>query len=522
VSGLPASSEVVLGIDVGTSSVKGVAAAPDGRVVARAARAHGISMPRPGFVEQDAERDWWGGVAAVSRELVDAVGAGAVRGICVSGTGPCLLPCDEHGHPLRPAILYGVDTRAQAEIGILEETLGHDRILARCGSRLSSQALGPKLLWLRRHEAEVWRRMASWHMPSSFAAMRLCGESALDHHSASQCDPFYDLGEQDWAGDWAAELLPGCALPRLVQPGDPLGEVSRGAAVATGLAPGTPVFAGTIDAWAEALSVGVRDPGDLMLMYGSTLFAVQVADSVSPAPPLWCTNGVQADRPTYAAGMSTSGTLLDWWRELLGSPDWEAMVAEAAASPPGARGLLTLPYFAGERTPIDDPRARGVVAGLSLRHTRGDVLRAAHEAIAFGVREIVALLAAAAEPPRRVVAVGGGLQGGLLTQIVSDVCGVEQLLPRETIGASYGDALLAAVGGGLAGAHDDWSAIAGVVSPDPPAHAIYDALAPLHAELYRSTVPVVHALSDHVPPDPPAHREEASCPASALPSSSSS
>lgn len=503
-----ATGEVLVGIDVGTSSTKGVATTPDGQVIARTGRPHGLSMPRAGYVEQDAEADWWGGVVAVCRELVDAVGARAVHGICVSGTGPCLLPCDRDGQPLRPGILYGIDTRAQAEIALLDDALGPDAILARCGSSLSSQALGPKLLWLRRNEPEVWSAMASWHMPSSFVALRLCGESALDHHSASQCDPFYDLDAQGWAEDWAAELLPGCPLPRLVWPGEQLGGVTVAAAEATGLAPGTPVYAGTIDAWAEALSVGVRSPGDLMVMYGSTLFAVQIADGMPPAPPLWCTNGIERGRPTYAAGMATSGTLLAWWRELMGSPDWETTVAEAAASPPGARGLLTLPYFAGERTPIDDPLARGVVAGLSLQHTRGDVLRSAHEAVAFGVRGIVELLAAAAGPPRRVVAVGGGLQGGLLTQLVSDACGIEQWLPAESIGASYGDALLAAVGARLAGERDDWSAIAAAVAPDPSARAVYDTLAPLHAELYRATMPVVHALAQREPHHPTPEPEQ--------------
>lgn len=513
---------MLLGIDVGTSSTKGVAVRPDGRVLLRAARAHGISMPRPGQVEQDAERDWWDGVTAVCQELLATVGAGAVRGVCVSGTGPCLLPCDRHGRPLRPGILYGIDTRAQSEIAALEEALTPERILARCGSRLSSQALGPKLLWVRRHEPDVWDAMESWHMPSSFAALRLCGENVLDHHAASQCDPFYDLDRQDWADDWADDLLPGCPLPRLVWPGEQIGAVTDPAATATGLAPGTPVFAGTIDAWAEALSVGVRDPGDLMLMYGSTLFAVQVADRVSPAPPLWCTNGIAPGRPTYAAGMATSGTLLAWWRDLMGAPDWDTTVAEAATAPPGARGLLILPYFAGERTPIDDPLARGLVAGLTLRHTRGDLMRAAHEAIAFGVRGIVELLAAAARPARRVIAVGGGVQGGLLTRVVSDACCIEQLLPAETIGASYGDARLAAVGAGLADPDAPWARIADIVTPDEAAASVYATLAPLHAELYGATVPVVHALAErgqHQPiPDP----EVTSCPPSAQPSSSSS
>ncbi|UGS34059.1 FGGY-family carbohydrate kinase [Capillimicrobium parvum] len=494
---MPGAGETLVGVDIGTSSTKGVAVSPGGRVLARASRPHGLSLPRAGYAEQDAETDWWQGCRDVVRELVEAVGAGAVRGVCVSGTGPCLLPCDARGRPLRPGILYGIDTRASAEISELEAALGGDEIVARSGSALSSQALGPKLLWLRRREPDVWSRMASWHMPSSFAAMRLCGEIALDHHSASQCDPFYDLAAGGWAEDWVGDALPGCPLPQLVWPGEQIGAVTADAGVETGLRPGTPVFAGTIDAWSEALSVGVRRPGDLMLMYGSTLFVVQVADgAVSAAPPLWCTQGVEPGRPSYAGGMATAGTLLAWWRETLGAPEWDAVLAETAASPPGARGLLALPYFAGERTPIDDPRARGVIAGLSLQHTRGDVMRAAHEAIAFGVRGMLETLGRAAGPARRIVAVGGGLQGGLLAQIVSDVAGVEQLVPEETIGASYGDALLAAIGAGLVEREAAWARVIGVVAPDPDVGTVYDELAPLHADLYRATTAVVHPLAD--------------------------
>jgi xylulokinase len=491
----PASTELVVGVDIGTSSTKAVAVDPDGTIHARASRPHTSSMPRPGWVEQDAERDWWGGVVALCRELVATIDPDAVRGVCVSGTGPCLVPCDADGRPMRPAILYGVDSRAGGQIAALDAALGAERIVSRGGSRLSSQALGPKLLWLREIEPEVWARMRSWHMPSSFAAMRLCGTIALDHHSASQCDPFYDMAADDWARDWVADLLPGCPLPDLVWPGDLLGPVSAEAAAATGLPAGVPVFAGTIDAWAEALSVGVREPGEAMVMYGSTLFVIQVAARVRPAPPLWCTAGLEPDRPAYAAGMATSGTLLSWWRELMGSAEWPALLEEAAASPVGANGLVALPYFAGERTPVDDPLARGVLAGLTLRHTRGDVLRAAHEAIAIGVRGILELVRGAAGGPRRVVAVGGGLQGGLLAQIVSDACGMTQEVPQETIGASYGDALLAAIGAGLSPAGTDWTQIATSVRPDPAAADAYDALAAHAAELYRSTRPLVHRLS---------------------------
>jgi xylulokinase len=486
--------ELVLGVDIGSSSSKGVLASLDGTVVARAQRTHSLSLPRPGWVEHDAEDVWWRDVCAICAELLETT-AHRVKAVCFSGIGPCLLPCDRNLRPLRPAILYGIDTRAEHEIAELEERYGADAILARGGSALSSQAIGPKLLWLRRQEPELWKRASGWYMANSFVIARLTGEYVLDHHSASQCDPLYDLAASAWATDWADEVAPGVPLPRLVWPVEIVGVVTAQGAQQTGLLEGTPVVAGTIDAWAEAFSAGVHRPGELMLMYGSTMFFVQIVDSATPSPLLWYTQGVQPGRKTLAAGMSTTGTLTDWLRNLVGTPSWDDLLAEAASVPAGARGLLMLPYFGGERTPIYDPHARGVIAGLSLTHGRAELLRAAYEGIACGVRQILAVLSEAAAPPSRVVAVGGGTSAPLWLQIVSDVTGVEQDLPAETIGASYGDALLAAIGAGLVPPETDWSYTAEVVRPVARDGAVYDQLFDLYCRIYPATAPIVHQLA---------------------------
>ena len=486
--------ESLLGIDIGTSATKAVLVAPNGAIIARAERKHALSLPQPGWAEHDAEQTWWRDVLALCAELAPIAGQG-LRGICVSGIGPCLVPCDPQLRPLRPAILYGIDTRATDEIAELERTFGPDAILVRAGSALSSQAIGPKLLWLRRHEPEVWACTARWYMASSFIAAKLTGAYVLDHHSASQSDPLYDLDAGDWARDWADEVAPGLQLPELVWPSEQVGTVTAAAARETGLPEGTPVSAGTVDAWAEAFSVGSRRPGDLMLMYGSTQFLVQTVDTATAHPLLWMTQGVEPGTRSLAAGMSTAGILGTWVRDLVGGPDWDTLLAEAADVPPGSRGLLLLPYFAGERTPIYDPHARGVIAGLTLQHGRGELLRATYEALAFGVRQILTLLDTAATPADRITAVGGGTQSELWLQIVSDVTGVQQHIPEQTIGASYGDALLAAMGAGLVPSSTDWARPARTVDPSQEASEHYDEIFQLYGRLYDDTVDVVHRLS---------------------------
>ena len=485
--------ECVLGIDIGTSSTKAVLARLDGSIEARSQRPHALSLPRQGWAEHDAEETWWKDVRDLCRELTPK--AGRLGGVCVSGIGPAIVPCDGRRQPLRPAILYGIDTRAEAEIAELEECLGSDAILARCGSALSSQSAGPKLLWIKRNAPEVWAETSRWHTASSFVVSRLTGSYVVDHHSASQCTPFYDLSAGAWADDWAGELTADVPFPELVWPADQVGEVTRAAADATGLPRGTPVVAGTIDAWAEAFSVGVRRPGDLMIMYGSTMFFIQVVETPTPHRLLWCTPGVQAGSRTLAAGMTTSGSLTEWIRTLSGSPDWDTLTSEAGDVPPGAAGVLMLPYFAGERTPIYDPQARGVIAGLTLRHGRSELLRATYEAIAYGARQILELFEQASGAPSRVTAVGGGVRASVWPQIVSDVVGLEQLLPLETIGASYGDALLAAIGTGLVSPATDWSSTQSTIRPSASARATYDELYSLYGALYANTIEIVHRLA---------------------------
>jgi xylulokinase len=488
-------TELVVGVDMGTGSTKAVLATPDGTVVASASRAHTMSLPRPGWAEMDAETDWWGDVVDVLRELVPQAGDARIAGVCVSGLGPCLLVCDEAVGPLRAGILYGIDMRATAEIDELTRRFGEDAILQRCGKALSTQAVGPKLLWVRRNEPDVYARARRWYSAHSFVVARLTGEYVLDHHTASQCDPLYDLHAHDWAADWAQEIAPGLELPRLAWAGEIVGTVGADAAAQTGLAEGTPVSAGTVDAWAEAFSAGVREPGDLMLMYGSTMFFVQVLEAPIAQPGLWTTAGVDPGSFTVAAGMATSGSLTSWLQELTGGASFAQLVVEAGETPAGADGLVVLPYFAGERTPIYDPQARGVVAGLTLRHGRGHLFRAVYEGIAYGIRQILDHIDAAAGPASRIFAVGGGTQGGLWTQIVSDVTQREQLVPAQAIGASYGDALLAAIGTGLARADADWSHVGVRVQPDPARREIYDELYDTYRELYPATREQVHRLA---------------------------
>jgi xylulokinase len=482
----------VVGVDIGTSSSKGVLVDVAGRVLRSLVLEHAVDRPGPGMVEMDATV-WWDELVTICRALLSD-GTTEVLAVGVSGMGPCVLLTDEHDQPLRPAILYGVDSRASRQIKRLNAQLGEEEILRRCGSVLSSQAAGPKIAWVADEEPAAYARARRLYMPSSWLVRGLTGAYVLDQHSASQCTPLYDTGAQEWYRPWARQVAPGIDLPPLRWASDTAGTVTPEAAAATGLPAGVPVITGTIDAWSEALSVGAQGVGDLMLMYGTTMFLVHTVPKPLTSPALWGTVGALPGTRNLAGGMATSGAITGWLRDLFGSLGYADLLALAETSGVGANGLIMLPYFAGERTPIMDPQARGVIAGLTLSHTHGDLYRAALEATAFGVRHNIEALESAGGDIRRVVAVGGGTQGSLWTQIVSDVTGREQELREQSIGASYGAALLAAQLVSEA-AIDSWNPVKTVVAPHPTATRKYAELYDLYRQLYTSSADVVHALA---------------------------
>jgi len=501
----------LLGIDIGTYESKGVLVDPSGEVTASAALGHDLSMPRPGWFEHDAEAVWWRDFTLLCRRLLAESGVPPQRIAAVgcSAIAPCVLPVDAAGTPLRPAILYGIDTRASAEVAELEQALGAERILAHSAVRLSAQAAGPKILWLRRHEPEVWARTATILTGNGYLVFKLTGERTIDVYTATAYAPLLDLSTAAWSPAMAQPITPLERLPRLTWSSEIVGRVTAQAAQETGLALGTPVVAGTADAAAEALSAGVSRFGDLMVMYGSTIFFIEKAERLVLTDQLWGALFLEPGAFAVAAGMSTGGALTRWFRDQLapqeraaeaagGPPAYAALAELAAGSPLGAHGLIALPYFAGERTPLNDPLARGMFAGLTLSHTRADLYRALLEGVGYGIRHNIEAMVGAGAPPQRLLAVGGGTQNPLWLQIVSDITGLAQSVPARRQGACYGDAILAAIGAGLL---DGTSQIGGwvrpelTIEPNAQAHERYGEYYALYRELYECSAPAVHRLA---------------------------
>jgi len=503
--------ELLLGIDVGTYSSKGVLCRTDGTILAEARADHDMSIPKPGYAEHDAEKVWWADFKQITKELSGKVPEGdQIASVGVSAIGACVLPVDAEGRPLRPGILYGVDTRAVKQIDYLEEKYSREALVEFGGTRLTTQAAGPKIMWIKENEPEIYQNTHKFITSTSYIIYKLTGNYVIDAHTATEYNPLIDIQKVAWDDRFAEDITPLDKLPEIGWSDKVAGKVTEEAEAITGIPAGTPVNFGAVDALSEAVSVGVVDAGELMIMYGSTAFFIFFIEKPVPTYELWLEAGVFEGQFEYSAGLSTSGSATTWFRDQFGRDllatqenggqnAYAALAVQAAASPVGANGLMMLPYMSGERTPIFDPKARGVIAGLSLGHSRGDVYRALLEGTAFAIRMNLEAMRGAGAEIKHGVAVGGGASNELWLQMVSDVSGIPQLLPEKTIGASYGNAFLAGMAAGLVeldALKREWVRISRDVQPDMEKKKIYDRHYPVFKELYESSKDAVHKLAE--------------------------
>jgi xylulokinase len=473
-------SDTLVGIDVGTTGVKGLAIDPSGAVLARAEAGYGLDTPRPGWAQQD-PATWWEGAESVLAKL--RATAGKPQSIGLSGQMHGLVVLDSHDDVLRPAILWN-DQRTAAECAEIERAVGFERLIELTGNRALPGFTAPKLLWLRRHELDVYARIARVLLPKDYVRLRLTGQHATDVADASGT-LLLDVANRRWSDEVldALELERGWLPPALESP-TVSGETREG----------VPVAAGAGDQAAGAVGVGVDRPGPASVVLGTSgvVFAAleefradreaRVHAFCHAVPGTWHAMGVM---------LSAAGSLR-WLRDVAATAlDYEALVAEADSWPAGSEGLIFLPYLAGERTPHADPNARGAFVGLSVRHGRGALARAVLEGVAFGLRDSLDLVAELGGQPELARVSGGGARSELWLRIVASV--LELRLERVAVdeGAAFGAALLGGVAAGT------WSDVRAAVAatvrateriePVPEWVATYSGLRERYRALYPAT-----------------------------------
>ena len=429
-------SAVAVGLDVGTTGVKALAVAADGAVVASAESHYGLSQPRPGWSEQ-APEDWWSG----SQEAIAALGDHEVAGIGLSGQMHGLVALDAQERVLRPAILWN-DQRTAAECAEIERRVGLERLIELTGNRALTGFTAPKLLWLRTHEPEIYARIRHILLPKDYVRLRLCGERAIDVADASGT-LLFDVAERRFSSAVLDALeLPADWMPRSLESPEISGRTAAG----------VPVAAGAGDCAAAALGVGVERPGPVSLVLGTSGVVFAALPGYRPEPQarvhVFC-HAVPGAWHAMGVMLSAAGSL-QWARDTFapGVP-FEQLMAEAGAAPAGAGGILFLPYLTGERTPHADPDARAALVGLSASHTRGDIMRAVLEGVAFGLADSFDLLRALGVEATVARASGGGARSDLWLRICASVLGIPVCRMSVDEGSAFGAALLGGVAGGL-------------------------------------------------------------------------
>ena len=501
---------LVIGVDVGTTGAKAVLTTEAGQILAEYSSEYDVLTPRPLWAEQWPEV-WLDGLAGAIRGLLEraAIDTSEVRAMTVSSLyGGSGIPVDANMEPLRPCLIW-MDRRAREETDWVKREIPLEELVRVTGNGVDSYYGFTKILWIKRHEPDVWKRIRYLLPPNAYLIYRLTGELAVDHSSAGNIGGVYDMAARTWSQTMTDALgIPMAMLPeRLVASADVVGELDAAGAALTGLPVGLPVCAGGVDAAVATLSASVFEPGQHVAMMGTSMcwgFIHQQAPREAGLVSMPYVLDPATITYTFG-GAATAGAVVKWFRDQLagveqaverwtrGGADLNAYAqldTSAAALPAGSDGLLMLPYLMGERSPIWDVDARGTIVGLTLYHTRAHLYRAFLEGVAYALRHNMDAGRKAGYPLNdELLLVGGTAKSHLWTQIIADVTGYPVLAADSGGEAALGDAMLGAVGVGLA----DEQAIKGWVEaaalyrrfePDPAATATYSRMYEHYLGLY--------------------------------------
>ncbi len=502
----------LLGIDIGTSGAKALVVDSAGNVIASATEEYPLDTPRLLWSEQNPE-DWWSGCQrAIQRVLASGVAAADIAGVGLTGQMHGLVLLDKDGHVLRPAILWNDQRTGRQCEEITAWAGGLDRLLALTGNAVLPGFTAPKIVWVAEHEPEVYDRAAHVLLPKDTIRYRLTGEFATEVSDASGT-ALFDVANRRWSAEMAGLLgVPMSWLPVCTESDVVSGRISAAAAAATGLRAGTPVVGGGGDQAAQAVGSGIVRGGIISVTSGTSGVVFAHADRFAAEPQGRLHVFCHAARGAWHAMgvMLSAGGAFRWFRDALGQLEkmaaletgadpYDLLTQAAGRVPPGAEGLLFLPYLTGERCPYPDPNARGAFVGLTLRHGKAHMVRAVLEGVSFGLRDSLELIRGLGVPIEQVRASGGGARSSLWRQIQADVFNTELVLINVTEGAAFGAALLAGVGAGLySDVHQAVAAAVRVVSrtqPDPAAAAVYERLYPSYQALYGALKPTFDALA---------------------------
>lgn len=498
--------EQILAVDVGTTGTKSVVFDMEkGKPLASAGAEYSVHTPYPGHAEQDPQL-WWEAVVSTVKKVLASPGVerGRIAAVSLCGQMHTSVLLDPYNKVLRPSISW-MDQRSVKEIEQLKVDFGIEELLKLTANFPAPMYTASHLLWIRKHEPDIFGRISKVLVAKDYIKFLLTGELSTDYSEASGTY-FFDVAHLRWSEPLVQYLgLSRNSLPSLSESTTVIGKVSSEAAQITGLPEGTPVVAGCADQAAGAIGGGAVRPGQVSSLIGTAGVVAVCSDRPQPDQGLrmLCWTHAVPQQWQILGVMQTAGAALKWFRdtfeEQVDYAKFDLVVEEVS---PGADGLVFLPYLMGERSPYWDSKATGVLFGLSLRHRKPHIIRAIYEGVAYGISHLCMIMKQMGMPVNEIRALGGGNRSAVWRQIQADITGIPVLFPTAQEGSAFGAAILAAVGVGyfdtVQEAVDKLVTIADRSEPNPKVHRIYSDLHGIYISLYDANKGLFHKLNEIV------------------------
>lgn len=491
----------LLGTDIGTSGTKTVLMDTTGKLIAQDLQEYDVLTPKPLWAEQ--WPDVWKDAAFSSiRNAVKKSGVSAreIKGIAVSGLyGGSGIPLDEEMKPIRPCMIW-MDRRAEEETQWVKETIGEKKLLEITHNGADPYYGYTKILWMKNHEPENWAKTKLFLPPNDYVIYHMTGETAIDYSSAGNIGGIFDMNTRGWSKELMDAMgIPLAMMPqKIVESTDIVGGLKKDIAEELGLWEGMPVIASGIDCGAANIGLGVFEAGVYAAAIGTSMCAALISDKPVKGEGLivWPYLYDAKKLSYYFAGGATAGAIVKWFRNTLcqfeteaekagGPKAYDVLNAEAEKLPAGSEGLVVLPYFMGERSPVWDSDAKGTIVGLSLTHTKAHLYRAFLEAVAYSLRN--AMEATGEKLGEYILLAGGVTKSKVWRQIFADVTGYPVVCPIYDVEANMGDVMLAGIGTGLLTYEEvkKWQVLDEKIMPDPKQHKIYNEYYEIYQSVYQ-------------------------------------
>lgn len=493
----------VMGIDIGTTSVKAVLISTEGRIIAEANCAHDLMSPHTNWAEENADI-WWENTIRAVKKLAAECPHEIKQVSCIgcSGMVPAIVMLDENGIPIRNTIQQN-DARAVKQIAHISRMLNQEELYCRTGGRTNQQHIVPRLLWVKENEPETWARCRKVLGSYDYIVYKLSGTYSLEINWAVESGA-YDIHKRCWIDEYLTPFGMSQELfPQVNESMSVVAETLPEMMDLMGLPGGIPIIAGSADHVASTLAAGVISEGDMLIKFGGAGDILYCTSELKTSPKLFIDYHDVPNSYLINGCMAASGSLVKWFTKDImqsGDPEILRQMDEAAEKlPPASDGLVILPYFLGEKTPLFDPEARGVICGLTLSHTRAHIFRAALEAVIYGFRHHRDVLQEMGLTPRRIMATNGGAKSRFWCQIAADVLGKEIKAFPSHPGSALGVAFLAGLSVGVFSKWDEINLFLSdyrLFSPNEDAVKVYDKSYQIYRNLYTQLKPTFCDLND--------------------------